>query len=221
MPTTDHRTRAASELDRDLAVTAGAGAGKTTVLVDRFVAIATNPAVGPEHILAITFTRKAAVEMKERVIRELEKRGEVALRRATEGAYISTIHGFAERILRERPFDARIDPAFNVITDYDKELWIEEALQEMYGRKDLRDFAPRLKKSFEGGWRLSVVALDGRRVSRVGLHQAETSDETSPDHVFAHQRVPGAMTRTSEPTRIAKLAPAAAYRSARRSLPTS
>jgi len=42
----------------------------------------------------------------------------------------------------------------------------------------------------EGGWRLSVVALDGRRVSRVGLHQAETSDETSPDHVFAHQRVP-------------------------------
>jgi Mg2+/Co2+ transporter CorC len=46
----------------------------------------------------------------------------------------------------------------------------------------------------EGGWRLSVVALDGRRVSRVGLQQDETSDgtgdETSPDHVLAQQRVP-------------------------------
>jgi ATP-dependent helicase/nuclease subunit A len=173
VPTTDHRTRAASELDRDLAVTAGAGAGKTTVLVDRFVAIATDPAVGPEHVLAITFTRKAAVEMKERVIRELEKRGEVALRRATEGAYISTIHGFAERILRERPFDARIDPAFGVITDYDKELWIEEALQEMYERKDLREFAPRLKKSFEGGWKLFVVVREVARLLREGPAAAQ------------------------------------------------
>lgn len=173
MTTTDHRTRAATQLDRDLAVTAGAGAGKTTVLVDRFVAIATDPAVGPERILAITFTRKAAVEMKERVIRELEKRGETALRRATEGAYISTIHGFAERILRERPFDARIDPAFNVITDYDKELWIEEALQEMYERKDLRALAPRLKKSFEGGWRLFILVREVARLLREGSAAAQ------------------------------------------------
>ena len=156
MPTSNgmtHRMRASSDLTRDLAVTAGAGAGKTTVLVDRFVAIARDPQVGPERILAITFTKKAAMEMKERAIRTFEAAGETTLRRATEGAYISTLHGFAERILRERPFDARIDPAFEVITDYDRERWIQGTLEEMYGRQDLRAFAGRLKKEFKGGWR--------------------------------------------------------------------
>src|SRR5689334_7008079 len=105
-----HREIASSDLGRELAVTAGAGAGKTTVLVDRFVNIARDSRFGPDRILAITFTRKAALEMKARAIRRFEDASETTLRRATEAAYISTIHGFAERILRERPFDARIDP---------------------------------------------------------------------------------------------------------------
>ena len=53
-----HRTRASSDLGVDLAVTAGAGAGKTTVLVDRFVAIARDPDVGPDRILAIPSRRR-------------------------------------------------------------------------------------------------------------------------------------------------------------------
>jgi ATP-dependent helicase/nuclease subunit A len=128
---TDHRTRAVHDLERDLAVTAGAGSGKTTVLVDRFVKIARDPELGPERVLAITFTRKAAVEMKERAIRVFEKEGEHDLRRRTQAAYISTIHGFAERLLRERPFDARIDPAFSVLTEYEQALFFQEALQTM------------------------------------------------------------------------------------------
>ena len=67
-----HREIASEDLDRDLAVTAGAGAGKTTVLVDRFVKIARDPRFGPDRILAITFTRKAALEMKARAIRRIE-----------------------------------------------------------------------------------------------------------------------------------------------------
>jgi ATP-dependent exoDNAse (exonuclease V) beta subunit len=167
-----HRARASSDLGVDLAVTAGAGAGKTTVLVDRFVAIARDPDVGPDRILAITFTKKAATEMKERAIRQFERSGEVALRRATEAAYISTIHGFAERILRERPFDARIDPAFGVLTDYDKELWIAEALREMYERDELRAFAPRLKKTFDGGWRVFELVREVARLMREGPKEA-------------------------------------------------
>src|SRR5215216_880649 len=88
---TDHRWRAANDLSQDLGVTAGAGAGKTTVLVDRFVNIARDPLVGPEGILAITFKDTAAAEMKERVIARFEQDGEVLLRRRTESAYISTI----------------------------------------------------------------------------------------------------------------------------------
>jgi len=162
------RRRASTDLSCDLAVTAGAGAGKTTVLVDRFVAIARDPEVGPERILAITFTRKAAAEMKERAIRTFEASGETALRRATEAAYISTIHGFAERILRERPFDARIDPAFTVITDYEQKLWIEEALHTMYERTELREFAQRLGRSFEGGWSIFTLVREVARLMREG-----------------------------------------------------
>jgi ATP-dependent helicase/nuclease subunit A len=164
-----HREIASEDLERELAVTAGAGSGKTTVLVDRFVKIARDPRFGPDRVLAITFTRKAAAEMKERAIRRFEEAGETALRRATEGAYISTIHGFAERILRERPFDARIDPAFTVITQYQQELWIEEALRAMYAREDLGGFAIRLKKEFPlGGWRIFTIVREVARLMREG-----------------------------------------------------
>jgi ATP-dependent helicase/nuclease subunit A len=177
----DDRTRASTDLTHDLAVTAGAGAGKTTVLVNRFVALARETEVGPERILAITFTRKAATEMKERVIRRFEDSGEVQLRRATEAAYISTIHGFAERILRERPFDARIDPAFSMITDYDRELWIQQALQTMYERPDLRAFAPRLKKEFEGGWQIFTLVREVARLLREGPKGARAEADAIGD----------------------------------------
>lgn len=175
------RERASRDLTCDLAVIAGAGAGKTTVLVDRFVALALDSNVGPDRILAITFTRKAATEMKERVIQRFEEAGEVTLRRATEAAYISTIHGFAERILRERPFDARIDPAFQVITDYDRELWIQQALQTMYERPDLRAFAPRLKKEFEGGWQIFTLVREVARLLREGAKNARAEADVIGD----------------------------------------
>src|SRR5690606_27614423 len=187
-----HRTRASTDLERDLAVTAGAGAGKTTVLVDRFVRIARESDVGPESILAITFTRKAAVEMKERAIRKFEEAGEVELRRRTEAAYISTIHSFAERLLRERPFDARIDPAFGVLTEYDKALFLEEAIQEMYGRDDLRAFAHRLGREYGGGWRIFSLVSDVARLLREGPKGAAREaglvhdEERWLDHAIAH-----------------------------------
>ncbi len=170
----DHRSRASRDLERDLAVTAGAGAGKTTVLVDRFVQIARDPKLGPERILAITFTRKAAVEMKERAIRVFEQAGEVDLRRQTEAAYISTIHGFAERVLRERPFDARIDPAFTVLTEYDQAIFLQQALQTMYARPDLRAFAPRLGKERVGGWRVFSLVRDVAQRMREGSAAVRT-----------------------------------------------
>jgi ATP-dependent helicase/nuclease subunit A len=177
-----HRAIASEDLERELAVTAGAGAGKTTVLVDRFVKIARDPRFGPDRILAITFTRKAALEMKARAIRRFEEAGETTLRRATEAAYISTIHGFAERILRERPFDARIDPAFTVITQYEQELWIEEALRAMYAREDLGGFATRLKKEFStGGWRIFTIVREVARLMREGPPRARDEADVVGD----------------------------------------
>ncbi|HEY9480178.1 MAG TPA: UvrD-helicase domain-containing protein, partial [Gemmatimonadaceae bacterium] len=166
------RDRASRDLAHDLAVTAGAGAGKTTVLVDRFVAIARDPELGPDRVLALTFTRKAAVEMKERAIRVFEASHEADLRRRTEAAYISTIHGFAERVLRERPLDARIDPEFSVLTEYDQALFVEEALRAMYAREDLCSFTRRLGKRFGGGWKVFSLTREVARLIREGPEAA-------------------------------------------------
>ena len=166
------RERATSDLSHNLAVIAGAGAGKTTVLVNRFVALARDPAVGPDRVLAITFTRKAAVEMKERAVRVLEVSGETTLRRRTEAAYISTIHGFAERVLRERPLAARLDPAFSVLTEYDQALFVEDALRAMYSREDLCSFARRLGKSFSRGWKVFSLVREVARLIREGPDDA-------------------------------------------------
>jgi ATP-dependent helicase/nuclease subunit A len=167
-----HRQRASRELDHDLAVTAGAGSGKTTVLVERFVEIARQRGLGPDRILAITFTRKAATEMKERIIRTFEHAGETSLRRATEAAYISTIHGFAERLLRERPFDARIDPAFTVLTRYEQELWIQDGIRAMYERRELRPFVRRLGRTYFREWRVFDLVREVARLMREGPAEA-------------------------------------------------
>src|SRR5690606_40154806 len=92
--------------------------------------------------------------MKARVIRIFERSGETDLRRRTEAAYISTIHGFSERLLRERPFDARLDPAFSVITEYDQALFLEQLLQDVHDRPALLAHAHRLRRDLNGRWRV-------------------------------------------------------------------
>src|SRR5687768_232110 len=102
--------------DVDVCVAAGAGSGKTFVLVERFVGLVRD-GIDPDRILTITFTEKAATEMAERIGKALEKQGRPDARRAVEGAWISTIHGFCARLLRERAVEAGVDPAFAVLTD--------------------------------------------------------------------------------------------------------
>ena len=79
---------------RDVAVSAGAGSGKTTVLVERFLHAVTSGRSEPETILAITFTEKAAQEMKSRLVKLCEERGLAALRERLENAPVSTIDSF-------------------------------------------------------------------------------------------------------------------------------
>ena len=111
------------ELDRDMVVVAGAGSGKTRVLVERYLHILRTQDLGIENILAVTFTRKAAAEMIERVRRALG--AQIAadpaaerwrrLREDLARARIGTIHAFCESLLREFPLEARVDPGFEVI----------------------------------------------------------------------------------------------------------
>src|SRR5438445_11806320 len=86
--------------DGALFLDAGAGSGKTSVLVERFVRSVLDDGIEAAAILTITFTDKAAAEMRDRIRERLRTLGAPAEARATEGAFISTIHGFCARVLR-------------------------------------------------------------------------------------------------------------------------
>jgi ATP-dependent exoDNAse (exonuclease V) beta subunit len=142
---TAQQREAVDSRGRDVFLRAGAGTGKTTVLVDRFCAAALDPDSGVERILAFTFTERAADQLRRRVREELGRRaaeaqGEerVALLEATEAserAWISTIHGFCRRLLASHPAAAGIDPHFRVVDEPEADRLaaraFEGALEEM------------------------------------------------------------------------------------------
>jgi len=112
---TEEQTRAIERRDGGLPVAAGAGSGKTSVLVERFARAVVEDGVPVDAILAITFTEKAAAELKARVRDRFAAVGRHAEARAAEGAFISTIHGFCSTILRAHALAAGIDPEYRVL----------------------------------------------------------------------------------------------------------
>ena len=136
----DERDRASRERAVDprfnVALEASAGTGKTRVLVDRYVNLL-REGVDPANVLAITFTRKAAAEMRERIVATLRAaaaRGEIApsrwreLRDRTADINISTIDAFCLSLLREFPLEADLDPGFDLADETDVPRFVEESL---------------------------------------------------------------------------------------------
>jgi ATP-dependent helicase/nuclease subunit A len=109
--------RAAVEAKGLVFVSAGAGTGKTKVLVERFARAVCDEGVDVESILVITYTERAAGELRGRIRAALVDRGRPDLARALDGAWISTIHGFCHRLLRSHPFAAGVDPRFRVLDE--------------------------------------------------------------------------------------------------------
>ncbi|HEU5277800.1 MAG TPA: UvrD-helicase domain-containing protein [Gaiellaceae bacterium] len=98
-------------------VSAGAGTGKTRVLVERFARAVCDEGMDIDSILVITYTEKAAGELRSRIRAGLVERGRSDLARELDGAWISTIHGFCHRLLRSHPFAAGVDPRFRVLDE--------------------------------------------------------------------------------------------------------
>ena len=96
---------------------ANAGSGKTAVMVERFVEAVRHDGIAVGAVLALTFTEKAAGELRDRVRRRFTALGEVEHAREAEAAWIGTIHGFCARILRARPLAAGLDPRFTVLDE--------------------------------------------------------------------------------------------------------
>src|SRR5579864_910987 len=146
------RQRIRTSLDESLIVEASAGTGKTTELVKRIVAVLGSGKTTIDKVAAVTFTHKAAGELKLRLREELDKQRrdapvlEDALQRLEE-ASIGTIHSFCAQILRERPVEARVDPAFGELN--------EQASSRLYQRsfrawleKGLARSSPGLRRAF-------------------------------------------------------------------------
>ena len=118
---TEEQLRAIERRDGPLLVSAGAGAGKTSVLVERFVRSVLEDGADVESILAITFTEKAASQLRARVRERFLEAGAGEEARAAETAWISTIHGFCARVLRTHALTAGLDPEFRVIEALESE----------------------------------------------------------------------------------------------------
>jgi ATP-dependent helicase/nuclease subunit A len=121
---------AAVEATGEVFVSAGAGTGKTAVLVERFVRAVCDDGLDVDSILVITYTRRAAGELRTRIRAELGRRGRHDLARELDGAWISTIHGFCLRLLKAYPFAAGLDPRFRELDDAQGAVLRSEAFQK-------------------------------------------------------------------------------------------
>ncbi|MBI3799152.1 MAG: UvrD-helicase domain-containing protein [Deltaproteobacteria bacterium] len=147
------RQRAATALGTTFLVEAGAGTGKTSVLLQRLLALVRNGHSQLERLAAITFTEKAAAELRVRLRAEIgaalagslsegERRNLREARSQLERAQISTVHAWCAALLRERAVEARVDPNFTVLDEFGADLlraetWREWLAEEMERSPDI------------------------------------------------------------------------------------
>jgi ATP-dependent exoDNAse (exonuclease V) beta subunit len=139
-PTPEQRVAIETEA-RTVLVEAGAGTGKTGVMVDRYCRLVCDEELPPDSILALTFTDRAAAELRERIRAEIVTWAEAGSERARDllpvlgSAWVTTIHGFCNRLLAGHPVAVGIDPRFRVLDAPEA----ERAAAEAFGRA-LEDF---------------------------------------------------------------------------------
>jgi len=201
--TLDQR-RAVETLDRSLVVTAGPGAGKTRVLVERVLRILEGGLANMEEIVAITFTNKAANEMKTKIrlaLRELARRAPSRrwheAMRQLETAAISTIHGFCARLLRAHPVEAQVDPEFTILDEFRSRVLllraVEEVIEENLEAEDV--VIGRLVIGYSRRGLIEAIADLYMMVRALGMHReqvialTERARRTSADYRAAVERL--------------------------------
>ncbi len=172
---TPEQTAAIQTRAPEVLVEAGAGTGKTGVLVDRYCELLLLDRLEPDEVLAFTFTERAAAQLRERIRSELERRmreagpGETAerIRVVLDGlgaAPITTIHGFCRRLLASHPVAAGIDPSFRVLEDAESQRLAQgafgEALEEFLGDDDE-----------ERETTVAAYGIDGLRGAVIAAHE--------------------------------------------------
>jgi len=206
------RQRIRTSLDESLIVEAAAGTGKTTELVHRIVNTLKTGRTRVDRIVAVTFTRKAAGELRLRLRIQLDKTREASQDHAEirhlgdalarlEEARIGTIHSFCAELLRQRPVEARIPPGFEELDEnqapvlYSRAFnsWIQSALQAM--PEGIRRALSRVASGYSSdsdtpldqirhaGWRLMEWREFGRAWRRDAFDQRTEIERIFPEIV--------------------------------------
>ncbi len=196
-PDQAERDRIARELETNLLVEAGAGSGKTTAMVGRVIELIRTGTAEVEEIAAVTFTRKAATELRERFQLQLEREYRDRMTGARAAAepdplererfqraladldrcFVGTIHSFCAKLLRERPLEAGVPPNFQEISGPEEEEFRTESWNRALERLAARD--SRLL----------------RHLARIGLRPAQLKEifeevSDNPDVRYLAHRVP-------------------------------
>ncbi len=145
-------------------LSAGAGTGKTSVLVERFVRAVCDEGLDIGSILVITYTKRAAGELRARIRDALRERGRHDLARELDGAWISTIHGFCNRLLKASPFAVGLDPRFRELDETQSRVLAAEAFDEALERFCHGEDAARLRL-------LATYRVDGLRRMLTGVYE--------------------------------------------------
>ncbi len=211
-PTPEQRA-AIEAAGAEVLVEAGAGTGKTGVIVDRYCQLACEREISPDAILAFTFTDKAAAELRQRIRAEIENRAESGSGRARSllpglgGSWVTTIHGFCNRLLSTHPVAVGIDPRFRVLDAPETERAAAEAFEEALeaflagGDRDRENTAAAFDVA---GLRGIVLGVHAELRSR-GEDEPRLPEPPEPD-------VPAALRRAAEAAAetIAELKPGSA-----------
>ena len=160
----NEQQRAAVEATGEVFVSAGAGTGKTAVLVERFVRAVCDRGLDVDSILVITYTRRAAGELRTRIRAAFAERGRNDLARELDGAWISTIHGFCLRLLKAYPFAAGLDPRFRELDDAQGAVLRSEAFRKALDEFCADDHPDRLRL-------LATYGADGLRKMLTGVYE--------------------------------------------------
>ncbi len=236
LPDAGARRRIHEDLDANLLVEAGAGSGKTTELVNRMGALVATGTATVDQIAAVTFTRKAAAELRERFQARLEERlraeGDEApepdeherLRTALEDidrAFVGTIHAFCARLLRERPLEVGLDPGFEELPAEERAGFYRR-FWESYLERLVRDGDPVLEELSDAGLRTGqLFGLFAHLVENPDVHfPAEALTPPAASEVAAVRRElagprgarPGADARPGAPNGVGLLPEEAAHR---------
>jgi ATP-dependent helicase/nuclease subunit A len=208
IPDIDVRNEIKNNLDVNILVEAGAGSGKTTSIVSRMVSLIVSGKCSIENIAAITFTRKAAQELKERFQNSLEQcfyeqenpEKKDILKEALknmERCFIGTIHSFCASLLRERPVEASVDPDFTELDDITDMLLHKQAWQQYL--LDVRlNFPEKLVKLNNCGLKPSDLENIYSRITQYPDVEIVFNEIQKPDLTCAYEKLKQFLKRVKE-----------------------